>query len=67
MSPTTELVSDQPPPSSWIASFDWGILVEPHLPSDAPFQINVKVESYMIAHCIVDEGALVSILYSCAW
>ena len=33
----TELASDQPPPSSQIASFDWDILVEPHLPSDAPF------------------------------
>ena len=24
----TELALDQPPPSSWIASFDWDILVE---------------------------------------
>ena len=53
----TQLVSDQSPPSSQIASFDWDSLVEPRLPSDAPFQIKVKVEHYMIAHCIVDEGA----------
>ena len=38
----TELVSDQPPPSSRIASFDWYSLVESHLPSNAPFQIKVK-------------------------
>ena len=58
----TELTSDQPPPSSWIASFDWDSLDEPRLPSNAPFQIKVKVESYTIARCIVDEGASVSIL-----
>ena len=62
-----ELVSDEPPPSSRIASFYWDSLVEPCLPSDAPFQIKVKVESYMIAHCIVDEGASVSILSARAW
>ena len=33
----TELVSDELPPSSRIASFYWDSLVEPHLPSDAPF------------------------------
>ena len=63
----TELASDQPPPSSRIASFDWDSLVEPRLPSNAPFQIKVKVESYTIAHCIVDEGASVSILCAHAW
>ena len=63
----TELVSDQPPPSSRIASFDWDRLVESCLPSNAPFQIKVKVESYTIAHCIVDEGASVSILSARAW
>ena len=63
----TELVSDQPPPSSQIASFDWDSLVESRLPSVAPFQIKVKVEPYMIAHCIVDEGASVSILSARAW
>ena len=47
----TKLASDQPPPSSRIASFDLDSLVEPRLPSDAPFQINVKVEQYTIAHC----------------
>ena len=56
-----EFTSDQPPPSSRIGSFDWDSLVEPRLPSNAPFQIKVKVEPYMIAHCIVDEGASVSI------
>ena len=63
----TELVSDQPPPSSRIASFDWDSLVEPCLPSNAPFQIKVKVEPYMIAHCIVDEGSSISILSVRAW
>ena len=63
----TEFTSDQPPLSSRIASFDWDILVEPCLPFDAPFQIKVKVESYTIARCIVDEGALVSILFGHAW
>ena len=54
-------------PSSWIASFDWDSLVEPHLPSNAPFKIKVKVEPYTVAHCIVDEGALVSIFSTHAW
>ena len=63
----TELVSDQPPPSSWISSFDWDSLVEPLLPSHAPFEIKVKVEPYMIARCIVDERASVSILSAHAW
>ena len=58
----TKLVLDQPPPSSWISTFDWDILVEPRLPSNEPFEIKVKVERYMIARCIVDEGASVSIL-----
>ena len=63
----TEIVSNQPPPSSRIASFDWDILVEPRLPSNAPFQIKVKVEPYMITHCIDDEGASISILSAHAW
>ena len=33
----TEIASDQPPPSSQIATFDWDSLFEPCLPSDAPF------------------------------
>ena len=33
----TELISNQPPPSSRITSFDWDSLVELRLPSDAPF------------------------------
>ena len=40
----TELASDQPPPIPRIASFDWDSLVEPRLPSHAPFQIKVKVD-----------------------
>ena len=32
-----ELTLDEPPPSSHIASSNWDILVELHLPSDAPF------------------------------
>ena len=59
-----ELTSDEPPPSSWIAFFDWGSLVEPRIPSKIPFEIKVKVEKYTIYHCIVDEGASVSILCS---
>ena len=62
-----EISSDQPPPTSQITSFDWDNLVEPRLPSNAPFQIKVKVEPYTIARCIVDEGALVSILSARAW
>ena len=64
---STELVSDQPPPSSRITSFDWDSLVESHIPSDARFQIKVKVEPYTIARCIVDERASVSILSPHAW
>ena len=63
----TDLSSDQSPPSSQIPSFDWDSLFEPRLPSNAPFQIKVKVEPYTIARCIVDEGASVSILSTRAW
>ena len=63
----TKLTSDQPPPSSRIASSDWDILVEPCLLSCAPFQIKLKVKSHMIARCIVDKGGSDSILYACAW
>ena len=62
-----ELTSDEPPPSSRISFFDWHSLFEPRLPSDIPFQIKVKVEPYMIAHCIVDEGASITILSTHAW
>ena len=62
-----EFASNQPPPSSWIVSFDWDSLVEPHLPSNAPFQIKVKFGQYMIDHCIVDEGSSVSIFSTRAW
>ena len=58
---------DESPPSPRIASFDWDSLVEPRLPSNEPFQIKFKVEPYTITHCIVDEGASVSILSVGAW
>ena len=63
----TKRILDKPPPSSQITSFDWDSLVESCLPSDTPFQIKVKFEQYMISCCIVDEGALVSILSARAW
>jgi hypothetical protein len=50
-----------------MASFDWNGIVEPHLPSSAPFQIRVEVNSKNIYRCIVDEGASASILSSSAW
>ena len=53
--------------SSTSTSFDWDSLVEPRLPSNAPFQIKVKFEPYTIARCIVDEGASISIFFACAW
>jgi hypothetical protein len=49
------------PPSPRMVSFDWNDLVEPHLPSSAPFQI------MGIHRCIVDEGSSASILSSSAW
>jgi hypothetical protein len=57
------------PPSPRMVSFDWNDLVEPHLPSSAPFQITVLVESMLkgIRRCIVDEGSSASILSSSAW
>jgi hypothetical protein len=39
------LSSSMLPPSPRMVSFDWNDLVEPHLPSSAPFQIMVKVNS----------------------
>jgi hypothetical protein len=53
-----------PPPSPRMVSFDWNDLVEPHLPSSAPFQIKVEVNSTNIYRCIVDEGSSTSILSS---
>ena len=47
--------------------FDWNDLVEPRLPSAAPFQIRVEVNSTNIYRCIVDEGASTSILSSSVW
>jgi hypothetical protein len=50
-----------------MVSFDWNDLVEPRLPSSAPFQIRVEVNSTNIYRCIVDEGASASILSSSVW
>jgi hypothetical protein len=61
------LVPRTPPPSPRRVSFDWNDIVEPHLPSSAPFQIRVEVNSTNIYRCIVDEGASASILSSSVW
>jgi hypothetical protein len=50
-----------------MVSFDWNDLVGPRLPSSAPFQIRVEVNSTNIYRCIVDEGASASILSSSVW
>jgi hypothetical protein len=50
-----------------MVSFDCNDLFEPSLPSSAPFQIRVEVNSINIYHCIVDEGASTSILSSSIW
>jgi len=47
--------------------FDWNDLVEPRLPSSAPFQIMFRVNSIGVHHCIIDEEASVCILSSSAW
>jgi hypothetical protein len=63
------LSSSPLPPSPRMVSFDWNDLVEPRLPSFAPFQITILVESMLkgICRCIVDEGSSASILSSSAW
>jgi hypothetical protein len=61
------LVLSTPPPSPRMVSFDWNDLVEPHLPSSAPFQIRVEFNSTNIYQCIVDEEASASILSSSVW
>jgi hypothetical protein len=61
------LASSKPLPSLRMVSFDWNDLVEPHLPSSAPFQIRVEFNSTNIYQCIVDEGASTSILSSSVW
>jgi hypothetical protein len=50
-----------------MVSFDWNDLVDPCLPSSAPFQILVDVNSTNIYRCIMDEGASTSILSSSVW
>ena len=62
-----EIALDEPTPRNQIVSFDWDILVESCLPSNAPFQIKVKVGQYMISHCIFDERTSVSFLSTRAW
>ena len=42
-------------------------LLSPHLPSTAPFQIRIEVNSTNIYRCIVDEGSSASILSSSVW
>jgi hypothetical protein len=61
------LIPSTPPPSPKMVSFDWNDLFEPRLPSTAPFQIRVEVNSINIYRCIVDEGASASILSSSVW
>jgi hypothetical protein len=61
------LAPSTPPPSPRMVFFDWNDLVEPRLPSSAPFQIRVEVNSTNIYRCIVDEGASASILSSSVW
>jgi hypothetical protein len=56
-----------PPPSPSMVSFDWNDLIEPLLPSFAPFQIRVEVNSIFFYRCIVDEGSSTSILSSSTW
>jgi hypothetical protein len=61
------IIPSTPPPSPKMVSFDWNDLVEPHLPSAAPFQIRVEVNSTNMYRCIVDEGSSASILSSSVW
>jgi hypothetical protein len=46
------LIPSTPPPSPRMVSFDWNDLVEPRLPSSAPFQIRVEVNSTNIYHVL---------------
>jgi hypothetical protein len=39
------LIPSTPPPSPRMVSFGWNDLVEPHIPSYAPFQIRVEANS----------------------
>ena len=61
------VASNVPPPSSRSVSFDWNNVVEPHLPSVAPFQIRVGVNSTNIYLCMVNEGSSASIISSLTW
>jgi hypothetical protein len=61
------LVPSTPPPSPRMVSFDWNDLVEPRLPSAAPFQIRVEFNSTNMYQCIMDEGSSASILPSSVW
>jgi hypothetical protein len=61
------LSSSMPPPSPRMFSFDWNNLVEPHLPSFAPFQIMVGINELGIRQTILDEGSFASILSSSPW
>lgn len=59
--------SNVPPRSSNSVSFDWDSLVEPRLPSAAPFQIKVRVNSKNVYRCMVDEGSSASIIPYLTW
>jgi hypothetical protein len=61
------LTSSTAPRSPRRVFFDWNDLVEPRLPSSAPFQIRVDVNSIFFYQCIIDEGSSESILSSLAW
>jgi hypothetical protein len=41
--------------------------IEPRLPSAAPFQIRVRVNSTNVYRCMVDEGSSTSIISSLTW
>jgi hypothetical protein len=58
------LSSSTLPSSPRMVSFDWNDLVEPHLPSSAPLQIMVVIDSLGIHQSIVDEGSYASLLSS---
>lgn len=52
------------PQSSRSVSFDWDNLVEARIPSVAPFQIRVRVNSKNVYQFMVDEGSSASIISS---
>ena len=55
------------PPSSLVASFDWGRFAGYCLPSYVPFEITVQASHPIVPITIIDEGESVSILSSTTW